>query len=140
MPVVSVSMPDELLEQLDAHAAKHEQTSRSELLREGTRSLLAEFEDDRLGGAVLAATVSVLYDFGTPSVERRVTELRHEFNDVVVANDHSHVGDYCLDLLVLETDLDDVSSFVGKLRAIDGVGNVEYTLVPVENVERVPDT
>lgn len=139
MPVVSVSMPEELLERLDAHAAAHEYTGPSEVVRESARSLLTEFEDERFEDAHLAGTVSVLYDFGTPCIERRVTELRHEFDAAVAANDHSHVDDYCLDLFVLETELDVISSFVGKLRTVDGVENVDYSLVSLDTVDQLPD-
>jgi CopG family transcriptional regulator, nickel-responsive regulator len=139
MSVVSVSMPDALLERLDDHAVAHEYTGRSEVVRESTRSLLTEFDDDELAGTALAGTVSVLYDFGTPSIERRVTALRHEFDTAVAANDHSHVDDYCLDLFVLEADLDVISSFVGKLRAVDGVKHVDYSLVPLDAIRQPSD-
>lgn len=138
-PDVSVSMPEELLERLDAQAAAHEYTGRSEVVRESTRSLLGEFEDDTLEDRALAGTVSVLYDFGTPRVERRVTELRHEFDTAVAANGHSHVDDCCLDLFVLEAELEEISSFVGKLRAIDGVENVDYSLIPLDPGGRLPE-
>lgn len=91
MPVVSLSMPEELLDRLDAHASTHEYTGRSEGVRESARALLEEFENDRFEGENLAGTVSVCYDFGTPSIERRVAELRHEFDDAIAATDHSHV-------------------------------------------------
>jgi CopG family transcriptional regulator, nickel-responsive regulator len=139
MSVVSVSMPEELLERLDAHAAAHEYTGRSEVVRESTRSLLGEFEDDTFEDRALAGTVSVRYDFGATRVERRITKLRHEFETAVTANDHSHVDEYCLDLFVLEAGLEEISSFVGKLRAVDGVENVDYSLIPLDQVGRLPE-
>ena len=139
MPVVSVSMPTELIERLDTHAAEHDYTGRSEVVREGARALLTEFDDERLEGSSLAGVISVFYDFGTRHVERRVTELRHEHNDHIASNDHSHVDDYCVDLFVLETDLEQISTFVGKLRAIEDVEAVDYSLVPLESMSQVRD-
>ncbi len=139
MPVVSVSMPTELIERLDAHAVEHDYTGRSEVVREGARALLTEFDDDRLEDSSLAGVISVFYDFGTRHVERRVTELRHEHNDHIASNDHSHVDDYCVDLFVLEADLEDISTFVGKLRAIEDVEAVDYSLVPLESMSQVRD-
>ncbi|MFU8867442.1 CopG family ribbon-helix-helix protein [Natronococcus sp.] len=132
-------MPEELLERLDAHASAHEYSGRSEVVRESTRSLLEEFKDDRFEEVPLVGTVTVRYDFGTPSIERRVAELRHEFDDAVVANDHSHVADYCLDLFVLEAEIDAISSFVEKLRAIEDVERVDYSLVPLNGHDRSAD-
>jgi len=48
MTVVSVSMPDELLERLDSFAKEHGYTGRSEVVREASRNLLTEFEDKQL--------------------------------------------------------------------------------------------
>jgi CopG family transcriptional regulator, nickel-responsive regulator len=139
MPVVSLSMPEELLERLDAHASAHEYSGRSEVVRKSTRSLLEGFEDDRFEEGPLAGTVAVRYDFGTPSIERRVAELRHEFDDAVAANDRGHVADCCLDLFVLEAEVDAISSFVEKLRAIEGVDCVDDSLVPLGGRGRSAD-
>lgn len=164
MPVVSVSMPDELIDRLDTFAEDHEYTGRSEVVREGARTLLAEFDDDRLADRRLVGTVSALYEFGTQSVERRVTDLRHEYADVIVSNDHSHVGGtgcgpscefrtdatdrdrdatqhgYCMELFVIESYLEVISAFVGTLRAVDGVETVDYSLVPLDAVGQLPPT
>ncbi|WP_394740555.1 CopG family ribbon-helix-helix protein [Natronococcus roseus] len=79
------------------------------------------------------------YDFGTQRVERRVAELRHEFDDAIAANDHSHVADCCLDPFVLETEIDAIPSFVEKIRAIEGVEHVDYSLVPLDGHDRSTD-
>ena len=48
MTVVSVSMPEELLERIDEFSEDHGYTGRSEVIREASRNLLGEFEDQRL--------------------------------------------------------------------------------------------
>lgn len=141
MPVVSVSMPSELIDQLDSVVEERDYTGRSEVVREGARGLLTEFDDDRLEERSLAAIVAIFYDFGVANVEHQVTNLRHDHESLVVSNDHSHVGShdgdgdaYCLDCVILEGDLEDISAFVGNCRAIDGVETVEYSLVPVDAI------
>jgi CopG family nickel-responsive transcriptional regulator len=39
-------MPEELLERIDSFADEHGDTGRSEVVREASRNLLGEFEDD----------------------------------------------------------------------------------------------
>ncbi len=137
MPVVSVSMPTALLEELDALAERHDYSGRSEVVREASRSLLREFDDDRLEDRELAAIVSVRYDFGTRSVERQLTDLRHDYDDHIVSTDHSHVDDYCLELYVVECDQDRISSFVGRCRSIEAVDRVDYTLLPLDETDQL---
>ena len=69
MTVVSVSMPEELLERIDEFSDEHGYTGRSEVVRDAARDLLGEFEDARLEDRDLMAVVTVLFDYETTSVE-----------------------------------------------------------------------
>ena len=141
MAVVSVSMPEELLERLDQFATDHGYTGRSEVVREGARKLLGEFEETRLEGRDLMGIVTVLFDHETSAVEERMIELRHVHESTVASNFHSHVGNhYCMELFVLEGDLEAISTFVGKIRATGDVLTVDYSVIPVDDVGPFTDT
>lgn len=135
MTVVSVSMPESLVERLDEFVEAHGYTGRSEVIREASRGLLEEFEDVELEGRDLMSVVTVLFNYESSEVEREMTHLRHEYEPHVVSNVHSHVGDgYCLELFILEGELDALSSFVGQVRATSGTLSVDYSMVPVDRV------
>ena len=134
MTVVSVSMPEELLDRLDEFADEHGYTGRSEVVREASRNLLGEFEDARLEDRRLMAVVTVLFDYETTSVEERMMRLRHEHEGLVASNFHNHVGSrYCMELFVLEGSLADISTFVGKVRATKDTLTVDYSVTPVDD-------
>lgn len=138
MTVVSVSMPEELLERIDEFAEDHGYTGRSEVVREASRNLLDEFEDNRLEGRDLMAVVTVLFNYETTDVEERMMRLRHEHEELVASNFHSHVGNhYCMELFVLEGDLDDISEFVGKIRATQDTLTIDYSVMPVDDFETI---
>jgi len=135
MTVVSISMPDSLLERLDRFAEDHGFSGRSEVLREASRTLLDEFEDPRLEERDLMATVSVLFDYQTTDVEEALIDLRHEYEDIVASNLHSHVGNHnCMELFVLEGQLDDISEFVGRIRATQDTLLLDHSIVPVDDL------
>ncbi len=134
MTVVSVSMPEELLNRIDAFAEEHGYTGRSEVVREASRNLLGEFEDKRLEDRDLIAIVTVLFNYETTSVEERMMHLRHEHESLVASNFHSHVGNhYCMELFVLEGELTEISTFVGKIRATQDTLTVDYSVMPVDD-------
>lgn len=138
MGVVSISMPDELEERIDEFADQHGYTGRSEVVREAARNLLGEFEDERLEDRDLMAVVTVLFDFQTTSVEEKMMRLRHDHEDLVVSNFHSHVGDhYCMELFVLEGELEDISRFVGRIRATKDTLTVDYSVLPVDDISTI---
>jgi CopG family nickel-responsive transcriptional regulator len=134
MSVVSISMPEALLERLDGFATEHGYTGRSEVVREATRVLLSEFDEPDLEGRTLAATVTVLFAHDSASVEERMRRLRHEHEDIVVSNVHNCIGaDHCTELFVLEGSLDSISMFVSQTRATTGVERVEHSILPLEH-------
>jgi len=138
MTVVSVSMPDELLERLDTFADEHGYTGRSEVVREASRNLLSEFEDKQLEDRGLMGVVTVLFDFQSTDVEQRMMHLRHDYESLVTSHVHNHVGDhYCMELFILEGSLEDISTFVGKVRATQDTLSLDYSVMPVDSIERL---
>ncbi|WP_134671559.1 CopG family ribbon-helix-helix protein [Halorussus marinus] len=135
MTVVSISMPDELLERVDGFADEHGYTGRSEVFREAARNLLGEFEDRKLEDRELMGVVTVLFNYENTTVEERMMHLRHEYEGLVASNVHNHVGDhYCMELFTLEGSLEDISTFVGKIRATQDTLTVDYSVIPVDGV------
>ncbi len=140
MTVVSVSMPEELLDRIDQFAEDHGYTGRSEVVREASRNLLGEFEDTKLEDRDLMGVVTVVFDYETTNVEERMMGLRHEHEGIVASNFHSHVGDhYCMELFVLEGSLEEISTFVGKIRATRDTLTVDYSVLPVDEFGAIPD-
>ena len=137
MTVVSVSMPDRLLERLDEFAEEHGYTGRSEAVREASRNLLGEFEDKRLEDRDLMGVVTVLFNYETSNVEQRMMQLRHKHESIVSSNVHSHVGNhYCMELFIVEGTLEEISTFVGKIRATQDTLSVDYSVIPVDDFEQ----
>ncbi|QLG29709.1 nickel-responsive transcriptional regulator NikR (plasmid) [Halorarum halophilum] len=134
MTVVSVSMPDDLVDRIDEFTEEHGYTGRSELLREASRNLLGEFEDKRLEDRELMGIVTVVFDYEGTAVEERMMQLRHEHEELVASNLHSHVGDHnCMELFILEGTLEEISTFVGKIRATQDTTTVDYSVTPIDS-------
>lgn len=133
MPVVSVSMPESLLDRIDEFIEEEGYSGRSEAVREGARLLLGEFEgpvgDDVESVFVVSTTFA--HESGA---EAELSDLRHEFDDLVTTNLHSHAGGDCLELFVVEGQVGDVGSFVARLRAVDGVNGVEHSRLSADRV------
>jgi len=140
MAVVSVSMPEGLLDRIDEFAADHGYTGRSEVVREASRNLLGEFDDRRLEDRDLIGVVTVVFNYESSTVEERMMSLRHEYDDLVASNVHNHVGEgYCMELFVLEGSLADISTFVGKIRATQETLSVDYSVTPVDRIDAVEE-
>jgi CopG family nickel-responsive transcriptional regulator len=132
MSVVSISMPEALLERIDEFAEEHGYSGRSEVVREGTRTLLEEFQERRTDGQKQMCTVTVVFEYCQPAVQQRLTGVRHEYDAIVSATTHAHVQDqYCMELYVLEGTTGALSGFVNTVRAVPDVRAVDYSLTPL---------
>lgn len=133
MGVVSVSLPGELLEQIDEIADEHGYSGRSEVVREAGRKLVAEFENRQLADRPLVATITVLYPYGSTEIETELTEFRHDHADLIASNSHSCIeGDEgCVETFVVESDLSAVERVVRTIEAIDERVQVDHSAYPV---------
>lgn len=133
MAVVSVSLPDHLLERIDEFSEKHGYSGRSELVRDAARNLLGEFQDQKLQDHELVGTVTAIFD--DTGVEKSMIDLRHEYDGIVKSNVHSHIGEeYCMEHFVLEGSLDDIRDFVGSVRGTSNVLSINYSVNPIDDL------
>lgn len=132
MPIVSVSLTFNLLEKLDRFMREMGYSSRSEVIRDAIRSLLSDYELARIEAGRVAATITVVSRHERHDVDERLMRLRHEFDDIVTGNMHIHLGKYyCLEIFITEGDVREVLDFIGRIRALRGIGEVKYTMFPI---------
>ncbi len=95
MAVVSVSMPDKLLECLDSFAREHGDTGRSGVVPEASRNLLNEFEDKQQEDRDLRSVVTVLFNYESTDAEHKMMTLRHDSGLSVTSHVYNHIGNHC---------------------------------------------
>jgi len=136
MGVVSVSMPEGLVEQIDELVEKHNYSGRSEIVRDASRKLVEEFTDKQLEGKQLVAVISALYPYDSPDIETGLTELQHEHSDLIQSNSHCCIGDDdgCLETIILKGTLKDVSTFVRAVETVSEEIRIDHTLYQVDHI------
>ena len=103
MTVVSITLPPELLKQFDEFMQTRGYFSRSEAFRDALRNLISAAEIAKLSTGNVAATIMTTCDYARKDVDLKISELRHEFDDVVIENIHRHInGKYCVEIFVTE--------------------------------------
>jgi len=99
MPVISASIDDETLSELDFLCKSLPFSGRSEAIRAGIRSLAAENKSaEGLAGEMKAVLLLVHGE----KVEKSASQIAHEFEDVVSTHIHSNLKrEKCLEIFVL---------------------------------------
>jgi CopG family nickel-responsive transcriptional regulator len=134
MLIVSSSMTERLRDDLDTFAEEHGYSGRSEVIREACQSLLEEYRETDYEDRRVLATVTAVFGYDEPGIERRMMDIRHEFEASIRSNSHNclegNAG--CVETFVIEASYDDALRFVGTVRGADESVSVEYTVVPVD--------
>jgi len=130
--VVSVTLPGDLLKKFDQFSKSRGYYSRSEAFRDALRSLMVEAEVAKLETGRVAATVMITCEYARRDVDLKMTEVRHEFDDIVVENVHRHINkEYCLEVFIAEGDYQRVLELIGRIRGMRGIQEVKASFMPL---------
>lgn len=134
MPIISISLNRELLKKLDGLMREKCYSSRSETIRDAIRDSLSEFELSQFETGRVTATITAISKRERHDVDKRLMRLRHDHDEIVSTNMHLHLGMmYCLDVFITEGEARDVLSFISRIRAMRGIRQVKYTIVPLDD-------
>ncbi|MEM3587822.1 MAG: nickel-responsive transcriptional regulator NikR [Candidatus Jordarchaeaceae archaeon] len=132
MTVVSITLPEELLEQFEKFMETRGYYSRSEAFRDAIRNLIAESEINKVGTEKSAATIMVINEYRRSDIENRISELRHEFDDIIIENIHRHIKDqYCLEIFIVEGETKRLLDLMGRIRGLRGIQQVKAVFMPI---------
>ena len=126
MTVISITLPNELLTKFDEFMKTRGYYSRSEAFRDAIRNLIAESDIAKMETDEMAATIMITCDYARRDVDLRITEVRHEFDDVVVENVHRHIDDkYCLEIFIAQGKNERIVDLIGRVRGLRGIQQVK---------------
>lgn len=134
MSIISLSLPTELLEELDSALGAEKSANRSEVLRQALRSYLSEYKKlEDLKGNIIA-TISVLYNKEEKNEE--LFKLQHEFSDMITAYLHSHLTETsCLEVMVIKGSSKRLKELIDGLKANKPVKQIKFSVMTTDESE-----
>ena len=108
MPIVSISLTEEILKEIDSLQKNLGFSGRSDAIRAGIRSFVAEEKQkEDLSGNVNAILLVVHND----DYDNQVNGIKHSYEDLITTHLHSKIeGDKCMELFMLIGEAGSVSS------------------------------
>jgi CopG family nickel-responsive transcriptional regulator len=126
MTVVSITLPNDLLQTFEEFIRTRGYYSRSEAFRDAVRNLLAETELMKMDTNNVAATLMIISDYARKDIDHKITDMRHEFDDVVVENVHRHIGEqYCLEVFIAEGSNERIQTLISRIRGLRGIQQIK---------------
>ena len=108
MPIVSISLTEEILNEIDSLQKNLGFSGRSDAIRAGIRSFVSEEKQkENLSGNVNAILLVVHND----EYDNQVNGIKHSYEDLITTHLHSKIeGDKCMELFMLKGEAGSVSS------------------------------
>lgn len=108
MAIISISLSDKLLQEIDQLKDEVGFSGRSEVIRASTRMLIADNQEKNGLKGDINSILLLIHD---QKSEDKVTEIKHDFEDIINTQIHSHLKeDKCLELFILEGDAQRITS------------------------------
>jgi CopG family transcriptional regulator, nickel-responsive regulator len=130
--IVSLSLPDDLLVDLDAILGKTHTATRSEVVRQAVRNYISEYKTlEQIEGAV-TATITILYEKAEKNQE--LFELQHEFGEMITAYLHSHLSEEsCLEVMVVKGPSKRLLNLIDGLKANKPVKQIKFAIMSIDH-------
>ncbi len=102
MAIVSVSLSDKLLDEIDDLKDEMGFSGRSEVIRASARMLIADNREKKNLKGKINSILILIHD---QKDEDKVTEIKHDFEDIISTQIHSHLRENkCLEVFMLDGD------------------------------------
>ncbi|MFZ0687842.1 MAG: nickel-responsive transcriptional regulator NikR [Terriglobales bacterium] len=122
-----LSLEQDLLEQFDESIARRSYQNRSEAIRDLIREYLVSEEGDK--NAVIAATLTMVYDHHRPKLTERLTEIQHQAHAQVLAATHVHLDHHnCLEVVIMKGRGSELRKIADQILSLRGVKHGKFVI------------
>jgi CopG family transcriptional regulator, nickel-responsive regulator len=114
MPIVSISLNDDIIGEMDKLQKDMGFSGRSEIARAGLRSLIAEERDRKNLIGDIHAVMLVIHD---EKSDNEVNEMGHSFDKIITTHTHSKTDrEKCLEIFMLKGEAQEINEMVKRFR------------------------
>ncbi|AFI05979.1 nickel-responsive transcriptional regulator NikR [Helicobacter cetorum] len=120
----SVSLQQNLLDELDNRIIKNGYSSRSELVRDMIREKLVEdnWKEDNPSDETKIAVLVVIYDHHQRELNQRMIDIQHDSNTHVLCTTHIHMDTHnCLETIILQGSSAEIQRLQLEIGGLRGV-------------------
>ncbi len=127
MPIVSISLNDEILSELDRLKKSMGFSGRSEAIRAGIRNFVSEEKQKiELSGNVHAILLVVHND----EFDHIVSGIKHNFEDLITTHLHSKIeGNKCMELFVIDGEAELVATITNDFQTNKKMDTVKLVTI-----------
>ena len=126
--IISVSVPEKLLDHVEASIKEQGFANRSEIVRQALRTFILESRSLRELAGEIAASITIIYERGAKKAQ--ISEIQHSFGDIISTFLHAHIEeDYCLEVIVVKGEADTIRKLVDAFRTNEQISQLKVSIL-----------
>lgn len=110
MTIISISINDKLLEDLDLVQKELGFSGRSEVIRAALRDMVSNNKEISSNSEKIEAALIVIHN------EADINNLKHDFSSIIKTQVHNHISGRCLELFVVSGNSKDVNKLLNEFK------------------------
>lgn len=131
MTIISISVPEKLLEKVEETIHEQGFANRSEIVRQALRTYITETRTLKELEGQVAASITIIYERG--SAKGQISEIQHRFGDIISTFLHSHIEeDYCLEVIVVRGDAENLRQLVDAFRTNEQISQIKVSVLKTQ--------
>jgi CopG family nickel-responsive transcriptional regulator len=128
MTIISVSIPEKLLEKVDHSLNEEGFANRSEMIRQALRAFMTEGKNLRELEGEITATVTIIYE--RKAKRERISDIQHSYGDLISTFLHAHIDeDHCLEVIVVKGESNILKKLVDALRSNEQIIQIKVAVL-----------
>jgi len=131
MQRITITLDDDLMEELDAMIAAHGYQNRSEAIRDFARAGMQQAAQEKGKAGECVAALVYIYDHAARDLSRKLVDTYHHHHDLSLATLHVHLDDdNCMEVTALRGPGAEVQHFADHIIAERGVKYGRVVMMP----------
>ena len=128
MPIISISVPEKLLQKVEASIKDQGFANRSEIIRQSLRAFIKEGKSlNELEGNI-TASITIIYKRDASKVQ--ISEIQHNFGHIISTFLHAHIDEgHCLEVIVVNGEAKKIRKLVDAFRTNEQINQLKIAIL-----------
>jgi len=128
MPIISVSVPENLLEKVESSIKNQGFANRSEIVRQALRSFIMESKSLKDLEGNITASITIIYKRDTS--KEQISEIQHSFGNIISTFLHAHIDEeHCLEVIVVNGEAKKIRKLVNAFRTNEQINQLKVSIL-----------
>ena len=130
-PIISISIPEMLLDKLDTIIGERGYSSRSEAIRDSIRGYISDYNWENNLSGVIDVIIVFTYSRASKLAIHKIYEILHHesYDEMIISNLHLHIETGCIEVLVVKGNAKNIRDLHGALSALKEIKLVK--VIPI---------